>query len=61
MYLKVIELSIKEKWSRLAKLIEFRWFRAIDQATMFGYNSRNYVLFDKQKVKFTLGDDFELI
>ena len=45
----------------LSEIIEFRWFCAIDHVTMFGYNCRNYVLFDKQISKFAFGDDFELI
>ena len=59
MYLKVTELLIKEKWPYLAKIIEFRWFRAIDHVTMFGYSCRNKVLFDKQKSKIAFGDNFE--
>ena len=32
---KVIELSIKEKWSYLAKKVEFHWYLAMDPVTNF--------------------------
>ena len=49
---EVIELSIKEKWSYLAKEVEFRWFSATDPVTIFDSNCRKCVLFDKQISKF---------
>ena len=57
---KVIILSIKEKWSYLAKKVEFSWFLAMDPVTIFDSSCRKYVLFDKQISKFAIGDDFEL-
>ena len=57
---KVIELSINEKWSYLAKKVDFRCFLAMDPVTNFDSNCRKYVLFDKQISKFAFGDNFEL-
>ena len=39
--LKVIELSIKEKWSYIAKKVEFHWFLAMDPVLIFDPSCRN--------------------
>ena len=39
-YLKVIELSIKENWSYLAKKVEFCWFSVMNHVTIFDPSCR---------------------
>ena len=56
----VVELSIKEKWSYLAKKVEFRGFLALDPVTIFDPSCRESVLFDQKISKYAFGEDLEL-